>query len=262
MQTYMESKKSKEFPRATREDAERLDWLNAEIERLKSANDESSKEQWLKLSAEYDNMIWKYDWRDEVFEENGKKGLKDVKGDIVVPAIYDDFCMPEKYFMKELPVGAQKDGKVALVKRDGKGTPCSPFDSHYVERIPFSAVYAEWKSDDLKHFALRIGSTAFTPHELEWYGQVRNGCVLLGANGKMGVLAIDQGLVYIAPEYDSVIEGGYGDDYTFVKDGKKGRVTLEKRFVSDEEFSKLSDEEQDELVFDIGFVGSEDNFPF
>ena len=35
--------------------------------------------------------IDRYDWFDMVFEENGKLGLKDIKGDVVVPAKYDGF---------------------------------------------------------------------------------------------------------------------------------------------------------------------------
>ena len=35
--------------------------------------------------------IDRYDWFDTVFEENGKLGLKDIKGDVVVPAKYDEF---------------------------------------------------------------------------------------------------------------------------------------------------------------------------
>ena len=42
-----------------------------------------------------------------------------------------------------------------------------------------------------------------------------------------------------------------------MKDGKKGRVTLDKRFISDEEYNSLSEEEQDNLE-DVGFICSYD----
>jgi hypothetical protein len=86
-----------------------------------------------------------------VFEENGKKGLKNVKGEVVVPAIYDNYGILEPYYLKLSPVVAQLDGKVALVERDGKGTPYTDFEYHYIEPILFSNLYAVWKKEDLKH---------------------------------------------------------------------------------------------------------------
>ena len=37
----------------------------------------------------------------------------------------------------------------------------------------------------------------------------------------------------IKPEYDEIYDEGVGSDFIFVKDGKKGRVTLDKKFVSE-----------------------------
>ena len=66
-------------------------------------------------------------------------------------------------------------------------------------------------------------------------------------------------LIYISPEYDDIIDNGIGDDFTFIKDGIIGRVTMDKRFISDEEYDNLSDEEQDEL-YEIGFISAPDDF--
>jgi hypothetical protein len=79
----------------------------------------------------------------------------------------------------------------------------------------------------------------------------------LAANGKKGLLAEELGLIYIKPEYDEVYDEGVGSDFIFVKDGVKGRVTLDKQFISDDDFNKLSTEEQDDLS-DAGFIRAPD----
>ena len=247
---------SKKNPRPTVAQAERLDFVMAEIERL--ANDGSDEKAYFKLVAERFQLINCYDWLDEPFEENGKQGLKNVKGEVVVPAIYDKFCMPQLYYQPYLEVGAIKDGKAALVKRDGKGTPVTDFEYHYIERIPRTAIYGVWKSEDLKHFALMVVGMVFTPFEITDYGILCDGGLpIFGDNGKMGVVDTIN-LRYIAPEYDEVIDNGMYEDFTFIKDGVKGRVTLDKRFISDDDYDNLSEDEMDKID-EIGFIGAVEN---
>lgn len=227
-----------------------------ELEAMISSNDQNMTEA---LYNEHAGLLENYDWCDEVFEENGKKGVKNVKGEILVPAIYDDFLMKETFFFPSLPVAAVKDGKAGLVERDGKGTPRTAFEFAFIERNFFSPVYFVWKAEDKKHFALMAGSTVITPYELDGFYEPSDGCMIVRSGDKYGVLAIDQGLVYISPEYDDVLDQGFGENFIFVKDGVEGYVTLDGRFVSKEEYAELDPDAQDELL-EVGFVGSEDNF--
>lgn len=247
----MEERKKRQ--KATRELAERLDFVLAEMDRLKNCEDDASEARHMDIPKEYADLTTSYNWLDEVFEENGKKGMKNVKGEIVVPAIYDDFSLPEPYFLKSYEVGAVKDGKMALVKRDGTGTPVTDFEYHDLFRIPFSAVYIVCKSEDLKHSALMVCGKVFTPYEIESVSEVSNGLAAVYANDKKGLLVIDPDLIYISPQYDDIYGDGAGEDITFVKDGKEGRVTFDKRFVSNEEYENMTEEEQDHLM-DIGFI--------
>lgn len=237
--------------RPPKEVVARLEELEAMI-RMKDQNMTEA------LYEEHAKLLNNYDWHDEVFEENGKKGVKNVKGEILVPAIYDDFLMQETFFFPSLPVAAVKDGKIGLVERDGKGTPRTAFEFAFIERNFFSPVYFVWKPEDKKHFALMAGGTVITPYELDGYCEPCDGCMIVSSGDKYGVLAIDQGLVYVAPEYDAVYDQGFGDDFLFVKNGVEGYVTLDNRFVSKDEYSELEPEEQDELL-EVGFVGSVDD---
>lgn len=241
-------------PKATSELADKLDFLEAEIKRA-----DRDDKNYLNLLQEREDLMHGFDWFDEVFEENGKKGLRNVRGEVVVPAIYDDFCMPRPYYLPSLLVGAKKGDKVALVKRDGKGTPKSDFEFHYVEPIPFTLFDITFKSEDLHHFAILLHNHVFTPYELVDYEMPCDEHIILkGDNGKFGIIGLST-FVYIAPEYDAVIDNGIGNDFTFIKDGVKGRVTMDKRFISDEEYKNLTDEEQDDL-YEIGFINAPDDF--
>ncbi|MBQ5874359.1 MAG: WG repeat-containing protein [Alistipes sp.] len=227
-----------------------------ELEAMIKSNDPNMTEA---LYEEHANLINNYDWYDEEVEENGKVGLKNVKGEVLVPAIYDGIASFESYFFPSFPIAAEKDGKQLLVKRDGKGTPVTEALYTHIQRITYSAIYAVCQEEGGKYCALMAGGEVFTPYEIERCYPMVDGCIIVEANGKYGVLSVDQGLVYISPEYDEVCDQGFGDDFLFVKDGVEGYVTLDNRFISKEEYEKLEPEAQDEL-FEVGFVGSVDDF--
>ena len=222
-----------------------------ELEAMISARKESISQE---IYQEHSDLIHDYDWLDVEFEENGKRGLKNVKGEVLVPAIYDDFASLESYFLPSLPVAAIKDGKRLLVKRDGSGDPVTEAKYAHIKRIAYSAIYAVSLAENEDRYALMVGGEVITPYEIErCYGLV-DGCIILEADGKYGVLAVEQGLVYIAPEYDEVCDQGVGDDFLFVKDGVEGFVTLDKRFISKAEYANLDVDAQDEL-YEVGFIG-------
>ena len=71
----------------------------------------------------------KYEQYHEVFEETGHFGIKDHKGNILIPAHYDFLRTPYVYVddLRTLPVIAQRDGKMGLILPDGKETVVADF---------------------------------------------------------------------------------------------------------------------------------------
>lgn len=255
----MNTNNTEKRPKATKELAEHLDFINAEMDRLRNVDTLDADRQLQHLYKEREELISKYDWFDEVFEKNGKKGLKDVKGNIVVPAIYDDYSSVPSYAYRCLPAVAIQDGKMGMVECDGKGTPRSAFEFTRIENIPATAVDVVTKAGDEEHFALMIMGTVITPFELTKYYMPYNGCFIVrGDNNKVGIFDFMR-LIYISPEYDEIYGGCVGEDFVFVKDGVEGWVTLDKRFVSKEEYHNMSEDEQDDLL-DGGFICSVDDF--
>lgn len=64
-----------------------------------------------------------YDWSNVEFTDpvTGKKGLKDVKGSIVIPALYDGFPRPGFYTYFEEPIIAQCGGKYGFMSHTDSG---------------------------------------------------------------------------------------------------------------------------------------------
>ena len=78
----------------------------------------------------------------EVFEENGKFGIRDSEGTVIVPAEYDFLrtCYVYVDDLLTMPIIAQRDGKLGLVLPDGKNTVVAPFiydDISLREEPPF-----------------------------------------------------------------------------------------------------------------------------
>ena len=66
----------------------------------------------------------------DVYEENGRFGMKDCKGRVLLHPLYDFLrtCYVYVDDLKSLPVIAQKDGKMGLVMPDGNDTVVAPFE--------------------------------------------------------------------------------------------------------------------------------------
>lgn len=71
----------------------------------------------------------KYIQYHEVFEENGKFGIRDYKGDVLVHPLYDFLRTPYIYVddLIMMPVIAEKDGKMGLIMPDTKDTIVADF---------------------------------------------------------------------------------------------------------------------------------------
>lgn len=77
-----------------------------------------------------ERMKKKYMRFHEVFEKNGKYGIRDDEGNVMLSASYDFLRTPLIYVddLVSVPVIAEKDGKMGLVLPDGSDTVVLPFE--------------------------------------------------------------------------------------------------------------------------------------
>ena len=104
------------------------------------------------------NRLWKErcqlvdnnDLFDKDFVEDGKVGLKDVLGNILIPPIYSGFSEVYSYIIKRgEPVAAFNENmKLGLVTTGGNGTPITSFEYDLLMMLPFSPYYLCGKKID------------------------------------------------------------------------------------------------------------------
>jgi len=78
----------------------------------------------------YQRMKKKYIQFHQVIEEDGKYGIADYEGKVLLHPVYEFLRTPYTLVndMELMPVIAQKDGKMGLVLPDGKDTVVAPFE--------------------------------------------------------------------------------------------------------------------------------------
>ena len=86
-----------------------------------------NKQRWMHYLEKIKNI---YIRPHKVYEENGKFGILDYTGRILVPARYDFLRTPYVYVddLCEMPVIAERDGKMGLILPDGNETEIAPFE--------------------------------------------------------------------------------------------------------------------------------------
>lgn len=90
----------------------------------------------------------KYEQYHEVFEDNGKFGIKDHQGNTLIPAHYDFLRTPYVYVddLRTLPVIAQRDGKMGLILPDGKETVVADFVYDDISLRDESPYFEAWSN--------------------------------------------------------------------------------------------------------------------
>jgi hypothetical protein len=80
-----------------------------------------------KLSEENIRIENEYDWIDKPFVVNGKTGIKDVLGNIIIPAVFDNYVETYHLFGRPSTIPMKRGEKCGLVKTDGSGNSISDF---------------------------------------------------------------------------------------------------------------------------------------
>ena len=197
-------------------------------------------------------MHQKYTFFDQTFEENGLVGVKDVKGNVRVPALYTDFYQLYDYLdthspeLKGYPVCAyDANDKCALVTTDGKGTPFTPFVYDVIAKDNFSNNFMT-VNDEKKGMMDKQG-TILIPCEMDTIYDAFNGIYTFEAGGKFGLYT--DWKLYIAPIYDEMTDK---DDNIYVRLGDTwGYLDYDGKFIDEADQETL--DESDLLNYEPNF---------
>lgn len=252
-------------PRATKKEIAKLARLNelADIirERLDDAKTLDERKFYIRrmfrVSKLVRNLIKKYDWRDEMFRENGLVGLRNANGEIMVPCGDYNFIHGCDYWDDTSFAIASRNGSYGLVKRDGKGTVITPFNYRNIDRWDYdtNAVHAN------QRYNIHIGykETDRIVNDLIVNGEVivssadyisdfeRGGFIYWDKEkNKYGFLGVYWDWILTEPIFDRIRVHDEQPYFTFVKKGEEGVLTTDKEFIPLEKWNSMTDDEQDE----------------
>ncbi|MBQ2573059.1 MAG: WG repeat-containing protein [Bacteroidales bacterium] len=173
----------------------------------------------------------------EVFVgENGKKGVKNFDGSIIVPANYDDIAYTYgRRVPKDYPYVAIRDGKMGLVVPDGKGTELTDFVYDNIDM--FSSIPYGWlwfQKDGSKQFGIMtIDGKEVMPCKLDsYFAEIQN--IFIDSGDRHGLLQAGIGML-VEPIYDDIEFVDPESSLIFTLNGEKGYVR-----VTDGKFYPLS----------------------
>lgn len=159
-----------------------------------------------RLQEEFYQIEENYDLFDKEFEEDGKIGLKEVTGRVIVPALYQGFPEVYSYTIKRNePVAALgPEKKFALVTTDGYGTPLTPFEYDMIECKHHTSFYLCYKMTDGKLTCglLSKHGKVLVPCIMDTIWDIQNNIIIVDKDERYG-LYTTSGL-YIAPIYYEV----------------------------------------------------------
>ena len=199
----MSNQKKKQ--QVTAEVIERLDNILNELNELYGT--ETHFDRMMELSIEQNQIEEQYDLMDTVYEMNGKKGIKDIKGKVRVPALYNDFAVLYAYTsFRNTPVIALNDeGKFAIVKANGTGEAIYGFEYEDIDIEPLSKLFVVRKAG--KTALMNSLGQLLTPLELDkvYLYMPINGLIEIEMDDKMGLYDYCNKL-YVRPVYDAIDE--------------------------------------------------------
>ena len=243
-----------------------IDILIKERRRANSLNEiRNCMRERFKVHKVLNTLLKQYDWRDELFREDGLVGLRNVNGDILVPCGNYDFIHGCNYGDNTTLAIASRNGLYGLIRRDGKGSVVIPFKYIDIERLDYnkSGVAVD------KEFNLHIGYRKVSHYLVA--DIIVNGQVVVSDAGnffwserggieyfkyqeesvKTGFLGIYWDWILVEDMIDEVKLNDEQPYYTFLKDGEEGVLTTNKEFIPLKKWNIMTEEQQDEIWEDI-----------
>ena len=179
----------------------------------------------LDLANEYlrkiDALTAEYDFFDQEFTENGLTGLKDITGQVRIPALYKAIGDRYRYdHWRSLPVPVMnEEDKYAIAKADGTGAPLCNFAYDYIACFPWTNHFRAHIGN--KTTLLRPDGTELLPTMVDVIYEPFNHIIIIENEGKYGFCTL--GGDFVAPRYDEIepdennkIHVRFGDTWGYI----------------------------------------------
>lgn len=172
-----------------------------------------------------------YDVFTKVYEEDGRYGVKDACGEVLVPALFDDIASTFMDECRRWAVPVVNGDKMGLVAPDGKGTLLIPFD---YDKIHFYFGFFYLIKEGMMGLA-DVSGRILVPAEVDKVYEPFNDLIVFEKDDKYGFSMLGSDVLTEAIYEDYEV----GDDeyLIVVKDGVRGYLDEEGRFTTESDDS-------------------------
>ena len=222
--------------------AEDLKTYNEIVERMHAIDPIEDKQKWEELNKAAFDLADSRDWFTIVIEKDGKEGVKDLDGTVLVPPIFDKvaYTYSRIHVNANMPVVVVNNGKFGIVRANGTGELVLPCEHDFISLT------------DLLHFFLVVdnGKTMFvngmgeqlTPQTIDKVYDTNDGIIPVETGGKQGLYDYYHD-IFVEPAYDDIYIG-CDEDVIAYKDGTAGYLSADDgHFIPKEEYDNSDSEE-------------------
>lgn len=212
-------------------------------ERMNSLDPVDNKREWEETAKAGNDFVDSRDWFTIVIEKDGKEGVMDLDGTVLVPPIFDKvaYTYSRIHVNANKPVVVVNNGKFGIVRADGTGEMVLPCEHDFI------------RLTDLLHFFLVIdnGKIMFvnnlgeqlTPQTINKVYATNNGIIPVETDGKQGLYDYYND-IFIQPAYDDIYIG-CDEDVIAYKDGTAGYLSAEDgHFLPKDEYDNSDSDEK------------------
>lgn len=221
------------LPKATAKDYEHFNFLSSLLDKAQGSAVSSD------VVNELNDLFRSYDWFDTLFSENGKIGAKDICGNVVIPAEYDDILELQNLVYPAFNSNiVKKDGKYGFVRRY---TGEVIGEISYDNLQPFDVNgYMFFQKNGTKCHGIvhRVTGREVVPCLIDEVIGAPQNCIIRSGD-KYGLYSIYHD-VYIEPVFDEIREANKEyEPYMFVLDGVEGYLNKYNEFYTVEEYMRM-----------------------
>ena len=224
-----------EKPKASPENYEY--WKTLKIKHEESISEDFTlAENYFNLLIAYENQ---FDWFDIPFEEKGRFGLKDILGEVVIPAKYDDFWLLQSIIKDYSNVQSVKKGNhYGLVERYS-GKENSEFVYDCIWKLDFHNCFFFQKDGSNSYGIISANGEIMIPCVIDKHWELKSGLIYKSGE-KYGFFSWYYDL-NVPPVYDDLIVPDLNEPFIFVIDGVEGCISNEGIFYTKEHLRRMKD---------------------
>ena len=226
----------------TKATAEDLKTYNEFEERMKMLDPVDNEREWDETAKAGNDFVDSRDWFTIVIEKDGKEGVMDLDGTVLVPPIFDKvaYTYSRIHTNANKPVVVINNGKFGIVRADGTGEMVLPCEHDFIRLTDLLHFFLV--TDNGKTMLVSNLGQQLTPQTLDEVYETNDGIIPVQTGDKQGLYDYYHD-IFVEPAYDDIYIGC--DEYVIAyKNGVAGYLSGEDgHFIPKDEYDNSDSDE-------------------